>query len=51
MHKNNSIYNKCFKYYIGDTKFVLLQKMCGLCIFYNVNNKLQLYNKLHTRSL
>ena len=26
MHTNNHIYNKCFKYYIGNTKFVLCKK-------------------------
>ena len=33
MHKINSIYNKCFKYYIGNTKFVLNNKCVDFSYF------------------
>ena len=33
MHKINSIYNKCFKYYIGNTKFVLYKKCVDFAYF------------------
>jgi exonuclease III len=33
MHKINSIYNKCFKYYIGNTKFVLCKKCVDFAYF------------------
>ena len=34
MHKINYIYNKCFKYYIGNTKFVLYKKCVDFAISY-----------------
>jgi hypothetical protein len=33
MHTINSIYNKCFKYYIGNTKFVLYKKCVNFAYF------------------
>jgi hypothetical protein len=33
MHKINSVYNKCFKYYIGNTKFVLYKKCVDFAYF------------------
>ena len=33
MHEINSIYNKCFKYYIGNTKFVLYKKCVDFAYF------------------
>ena len=33
MHKINSIYNKCFKYHIGNTNFVLYKQCVDFAYF------------------